>query len=514
MFAVVVNNSTGIVTSNAATLTVNAAPAPLQITASVLPNAQAGIPFQAGLTATGGVTPYRWSIVSGTLPAGVSLNAASGMISGTPLQGGQVDFVAQVGDSSPSKAQTAMKALTLYVLSLTLQINSAAMPNGQVGVPFQALLSGSGGVVPYTWTAVGALPSGLSLNASSGAITGTPTQASASTPVTIVLTDSSQQTVHESIGVTILPAATQPLSISTTTLTQPVIPQSYSQTLQATGGTPPYAWTVASGQLPRGLLLNPTTGQLSGTPLATGTFPFTATVQDSTAHSASASFSVTVSISPWNPSVLGVSWAGDFTTIAANEINVKSDPRLTVKAVGDGVTDDTSAIRAAIQLASSSGGGIVYFPASDYKIIASSGAANGSPLVVPSRTILRGDSLTYSRIFVNDLNAASETDGTWTWGGIDFQGSSLSGMTDLGVFAVNASTTSCAALWNRGSTSVSELFFNNLNIKLANCKPFWFEGVAKLLFQGNDLDSSNTQTSGNASQYGPIYIAGIPMSRF
>jgi parallel beta-helix repeat protein len=222
---------------------------------------------------------------------------------------------------------------------------------------------------------------------------------------------------------------------------------------------------------------------------------------------------VTPPVTSWNPTVLGVPWASDFVAISANQINVKTDARLTVKAKGDGVTDDTTAIRAAIQLASSTGGGMVYLPASNYKIVAPSGAVRGSPLVVPSRVILRGDSSATSIIFVNDPQAASETDSTGTWGGIDFQGASLSGMTDLGVYSAN-SVSPCALLWNRGSLNVSELFFNNLNVQLGNCRAFWFQGTSNLLVQGSTIDSANTLNSGNASQYGPVYIAANANASF
>ncbi len=204
--------------------------------------------------------------------------------------------------------------------------------------------------------------------------------------------------------------------------------------------------------------------------------------------------------SPSTP-VSGVPWASDFTTIAANEINVKADLRLAVTAKGDGVTDDTAAIRDAIQLASSTGGGVVYFPTGDYRIVTPSDPVSGRPLVVPSRVVLQGNSATTSRIFMNDPSAASETDWTGTWGGIDFRGASLSGMTDLGVFAVNSSTSPCALLWNRGSTRVTELFFNNLDVHLENCKSFWFEGTDHLLIQNSRFDS-------NSLRNGPIYVVG------
>src|SRR5467141_1274830 len=144
-FTVVVSNTAGSATSNAATLTVNAGPgAPLQISTSLLANAQAGIQYQASLTATGGAPPYQWSIASGTFPPGLSLNAASGILSGTPSQGGQFDFSVQVSDSSSPNPQTAMRALTLSVLAFALQITPGGLPNGQVGVPFQTTITGNG----------------------------------------------------------------------------------------------------------------------------------------------------------------------------------------------------------------------------------------------------------------------------------------------------------------------------------------------------------------------------------
>jgi parallel beta-helix repeat protein len=220
----------------------------------------------------------------------------------------------------------------------------------------------------------------------------------------------------------------------------------------------------------------------------------------------------------WNPAVLGVSWASDFTSIAANQIDVKMDPRLSVKARGDGATDDTAAIRAAIQLASSTGGGVVYFPTGDYGILAPSHSL-ASPrsegetrFVVPSRVVLRGSGPTTSRLYVRDLDAPSETDDIRTWGGIDFQGASLSGMTDLGVYAVNSSASPCALLWNRGSSPVHELFFNNLDVHLDNCRSFWFESTNNLLVQRSRFDSA--ESNAPSAQVGPLFFTKDSNLRF
>lgn len=262
-------------------------PLGLQITTSDLPNAQVGVQSQASLAATGGVQPYRWSIASGTLPSGIFLNAATGVISGMASQGGEFDFSAQVSDSSSPTPQIAMKPLRLAVVAFALQIISGGLPSGQVGAPYQASLTGNGGVTPYTWIIAGPLPSGLNLNSSSGTITGTPTQPGTST-LTILLRDSGGQSAQQSSSIAIIAADAHPLSISTTTLPQPVVGQVYSQTLQATGGTPPYAWSIKSGQLPAGLSLS-ATGQITGTLSAAGQPSFAVQVVDSSPSPLSAS---------------------------------------------------------------------------------------------------------------------------------------------------------------------------------------------------------------------------------
>ena len=106
-----------------ATLTVQAVP-PLSITSSSLPSGQVGIAYSATLTATGGISPYTWSITSGTLPAGLSLNASSGAISGTPTAAASnMALTFQVSDSEKS-TQTK---------TTTLPLNIAAAPSSGGG---------------------------------------------------------------------------------------------------------------------------------------------------------------------------------------------------------------------------------------------------------------------------------------------------------------------------------------------------------------------------------------------
>jgi hypothetical protein len=215
-----------------------------QITTSVLANAQTGIQLQTSITATGGLQPYRWSVASGTLPSGISLDAASGMLSGKPTLGGQFNFSVMLSDSSAPKPQTAMKALTLAVLAFALQITPGSLPNGQVGVPFQATITGDGGVTPYTWAVTGALPAGLSLTASSGGIAGTPTQAGSSA-FTIVLTDSMGQTAQNASSITIAAAgSTGSGPVVITPSTPPAVNQGGAFQFTANA---PVTWSMAAG---------------------------------------------------------------------------------------------------------------------------------------------------------------------------------------------------------------------------------------------------------------------------
>ena len=112
-FTVVVSNSAGSITSNAATLTVNSAA--LTVTTTSLPNGTVGQAYSAQLNATGGTSPYSWSVSSGSLPAGLSLSLA-GLISGIPTTAGSSTFTAMVSDAS---SQSATGNFTLTVASPT-----------------------------------------------------------------------------------------------------------------------------------------------------------------------------------------------------------------------------------------------------------------------------------------------------------------------------------------------------------------------------------------------------------
>ena len=163
------------------------------------------------------------------------------------------------------------------------------LPSGTVNQPYAAVVGGSGGTTPYTWSLASgspALPAGLSLNATTGAIVGTPTVLVTTTPIFRLQDASSPSGVVETpLTISIL-TTPQALSMTTASLPRGVVNQPYrNTTLGAIGGIQPYTWSV-NPALPNGLQLNlVSSGTISGTPLAgtEGTTNHTFTVTDSTA---------------------------------------------------------------------------------------------------------------------------------------------------------------------------------------------------------------------------------------
>ena len=99
-------------------------PAVLTLNTTTLPNATVGANYGAQLSASGGVAPYAWHVVGGSLPQGISLDSASGALSGSPASAGSFSFAAQVSDSS---SQSSQQQLTLTVQSNVVN-NSCGPP--------------------------------------------------------------------------------------------------------------------------------------------------------------------------------------------------------------------------------------------------------------------------------------------------------------------------------------------------------------------------------------------------
>ena len=294
-FTATVHDSGNPVQKASLGMTIVVAPATLQIIPPTLPAAIAGASYSQTLQANGGTPSYKWSVTSGSLPAGLSLSS-TGTISGVASTTGNSTFTASVSDSS-SPAQTASAAISIAVSATKLSIIASALPSVTVGTAYSQSFKAAGGTAPYTWSITsGALPAGLSLTPPTGAISGVPTSSGAST-FTVTVTDKSSPVQTASAAKSIVVAPTT-LAIVASTLPATKVGTPYSQALKATGGTTAYTWSITSGKLPTGLALAPSTGTISGVPTSSGVANFTATVVDSGTPAQAASASTTVAVSP------------------------------------------------------------------------------------------------------------------------------------------------------------------------------------------------------------------------
>jgi hypothetical protein len=423
-----------------AQIATEAAQGPLSISTTTLPDGAINVSYSASLAATGGTTPYTWSITSGTLPTGLSLKSTTGVISGVPTATGTFNFTARATDSS-NPVQTASVPLSIainttqefslwpntatpttvdggpdsavelgvkfrsdtagYIAGIRfykastntgthvgnlwnssgtllasgtftgesasgwqqMKFSSPAAINanttyvasyhansghysadtnyfaatGLDNPPLHALAdgaSGGDGVYRYgttstfpnqTWyscnywvdvlfrataapslSSISIVPSSATVTTGSsqrftatgrysdGSTQDLTTQATwASSNTAVATINSSGVASALTAGTTAISASSAsvsatatlvvqaaPLAITTSTLPNGTVNTSYSTTLAATGGTPPYSWAITTGSLPSGLALNAGTGVISGTPVSSGTFNFTAQVTD------------------------------------------------------------------------------------------------------------------------------------------------------------------------------------------------------------------------------------------
>lgn len=185
------------------------APAPaLSVTTTALNNGVQGTLYNAPLTATGGVPPLTWSISSGSLPPGLSLDSSTGQISGTPTTQGTSSFTAEVTDSAllppNSQPQTATQPLSITVGPPgALAIVTTSLPQANSATLYSQQIRTTGGIGPFNWTLTsGILPSGLSLDPSTGVISGTAT-AVETNAFTVQVTDSETPAAQATASFTI-----------------------------------------------------------------------------------------------------------------------------------------------------------------------------------------------------------------------------------------------------------------------------------------------------------------------
>jgi hypothetical protein len=148
----------------------------LQVVTQSLPSTTELAPYSATLQASGGKPPYQWSIISGSLPSGISLDPLTGALSGSAAADGMYGFTVRVTDSVSA---TASQPLTLQVAAAVppVQIVTSSLAGATVSVPYSQHLGATGGSGTYTWNVTGGqLPPGITLS-TAGDLSGTPTTA-------------------------------------------------------------------------------------------------------------------------------------------------------------------------------------------------------------------------------------------------------------------------------------------------------------------------------------------------
>ncbi len=259
----------------------------------------------ASISATGGAGPISYSVTAGGLPAGLTLNASTGAISGTPTAGGfgTANF-AVTATAATSGSATANYTIVIGAQPVALTpATGTDLTAGTVGSAYSQTISASGGVGAFTYVvSSGAVPDGLSLNATTGTISGTPTASAFGTAnftVTATAATSGSASATYSIEVGAPPLVMTPAN--GTALSAGTVGASYpGASISATGGLGSLSFSVTSGALPGGLTIDPASGAITGTPTAAalGTSTFTVTAVAATSGTTSASYTITVGAPP------------------------------------------------------------------------------------------------------------------------------------------------------------------------------------------------------------------------
>ncbi len=242
--------------------------ASLVISPATLSNGTLNTAYSQAITQTGLTGTLAWSVSAGALPTGLTLNATSGLLSGTPSVAGTFNFTVQVADGFCTNT----RAYTLIIdcLPAASVTFGTAPADGTVGVVYSQTVTQTGLVAPIAWSiSNNSLPLGLTLNATTGVISGTPNSAGSYT----FTVQAQQSTCTYTQVYTIVIAC--PVPTFGTAPANGTVGVAYSQIVTQTGLVLPSSWSISAGSLPTGLTLNTTTGEISGTPTVSGSYTFT-----------------------------------------------------------------------------------------------------------------------------------------------------------------------------------------------------------------------------------------------
>lgn len=300
-FTVTVEDSAGTTQEQAFTIDVAGERPELEIVTLELPNGATRAAYEATVQAAGGTEEdYRWRLVGGALPAGLTLTlqgTPSATLSGTIPRGaeGDYEFTLEVRDSGNNRASIVYE-ITIVDDSEPLVFTTATLPAGEVAQPYDETIAIGGGLAPYDWrVSSGRMPPGLSLDVAadgrSAQVVGTPSQSDRFT-FQVEVVDAEEVRARKTYFLQI-DAAPSAVRIVTTELPRGEQGTPFSATITALQGVAPYTWALVGSTLPTGLTLaasgTPST-TISGTPQTNGTFELHVEVTDARGQTADRTF--------------------------------------------------------------------------------------------------------------------------------------------------------------------------------------------------------------------------------
>lgn len=263
-------------------------PGDLQITTATLLPGNVDAAYRAQLETEGGTAPLHFEVSEGDFPLGLELDPDKGELHGTPTEAGVLGFTVQATDAGGARAK---QPLLLRVFSNPPpRITTTALRGAVVGRPYSLGLQAVDGKPPFTWSkGTGALLPGLTLEPS-GVLDGSATAVGTS-EVELVATDANAQQARATFSL----AAYLEVTFTPAALPDGTAGAAYDVTFQASGGLPPYRYSLAGGALPDGLALD-AAGHLSGTPTpaTAGTWTCSVQVHDESGQAPSIRYTIVI----------------------------------------------------------------------------------------------------------------------------------------------------------------------------------------------------------------------------
>ena len=298
-YTITATDSAGHTSSKTFNLTVNppAALVTTATTASVVLTIFSTVNSFVPVVATGGDGQISYGI-SPTLATGLIFDVSTGAISGTPTVTASTATYTVTATDSLSQTSSKTFSLSVKAQPITVTVKNATLIFTKYTQVTPVIpISATGGVGAITYTLSTGLPAGLSFNAATGEITGTPTEVIAATYYSVTARDSQGQTASDLFLLTVNNVVTPPLvAIAATSIFNLDINLATSiNPVTATGGFGAYFYSLTPANLPVGLTFDTVTGTIAGTPTVAFTATsYTVTVTDHVPQSASASFSLAI----------------------------------------------------------------------------------------------------------------------------------------------------------------------------------------------------------------------------